>query len=108
MSEGPPEFEGYACPVPLPPGDRIVLGHGSGGRLSHDLLTRLILPALGTAAPRHLDDSAVLQFGGETLAFTTNSHVVSPLFFPGGDIGRLAVCGTVNDSGHGRRAGRLP
>lgn len=97
MSEGPPEFEGYACPVPLPPGDRIVLGHGSGGRLSHDLLTRLILPALGAAAPRHLDDSAVLQFGGETLAFTTDSHVVSPLFFPGGDIGRLGVCGTVND-----------
>jgi hydrogenase expression/formation protein HypE len=97
MSDSPPDFEGYSCPVPFPPGDRVVLGHGSGGRLSRELLTRLFLPALGTAAPRHLDDSAVLQLGGETLAFTTDSHVVSPLFFPGGDIGRLAVCGTVND-----------
>jgi len=97
MSESAPDFEGYACPVPFPPGDRVVLGHGSGGRLSRDLLTRLFLPALGSAAPRLLDDSAVLQFGGELLAFTTDSHVVSPLFFPGGDIGRLAVCGTVND-----------
>jgi len=91
------EFEGYTCPVPLSPKDTIVLGHGSGGRLSHDLLKRLFLPELGKAAPRALDDSAVLTVGGEKLALTTDSHVVSPLFFPGGDIGKLAVCGTVND-----------
>ena len=91
------DFEGYACPVPLSPKDTIVLGHGSGGRLSHDLLKRLFLPELGKAAPRALDDSALLTIGGERLALTTDSHVVAPLFFPGGDIGRLAVCGTVND-----------
>jgi hydrogenase expression/formation protein HypE len=91
------DFEGYACPIPLQPGDTVVLGHGSGGKLSHDLLNRLFLPELGKAAPRALDDSAVLTVGGEKLALTTDSHVVAPLFFPGGDIGRLAVCGTVND-----------
>ncbi len=91
------DFEGYTCPVPLTPKDTVVLGHGSGGKLSHDLLKRLFLPELGKAAPRALDDSAVLTVGGERLALTTDSHVVAPLFFPGGDIGRLAVCGTVND-----------
>lgn len=91
------DFEGYTCPVPIRPRDTVVLGHGSGGKLSHDLVSRLFLPDLGKAAPRALDDSAVLTVGGERIALTTDSHVVSPLFFPGGDIGRLAVCGTVND-----------
>jgi hydrogenase expression/formation protein HypE len=97
MSDDDLDFEGYTCPVPLTPMDTVVLGHGSGGQLSHDLLKRLFLPELGKAAPRALDDSAVLIVGGEKLALTTDSHVVAPLFFPGGDIGRLAVCGTVND-----------
>jgi hydrogenase expression/formation protein HypE len=92
-----PDFEGWSCPLPLPPTDAVVMGHGSGGRLSHDLLTRLFLPEFGKAAPRALDDAAVLNLEGQRLALTTDSHVVSPLFFPGGDIGRLAVCGTVND-----------
>jgi len=91
------DFEGYTCPVLIQPKDTVVLGHGSGGKLSHDLLQRLFLPELGKAAPRALDDSAVLTLNGQRLAITTDSHVVSPLFFPGGDIGRLAVCGTVND-----------
>ena len=90
-------FEGYTCPVPIQPRDMIVLGHGSGGKLSHDLINRLFLPELGKAAPRALDDSAIVNLNGLRLAMTTDSHVVSPLFFPGGDIGRLAVCGTVND-----------
>lgn len=90
-------FEDYTCPLPLPPKDTVVLGHGSGGKMSHDLLTRLFLPDLGKAAPRALDDSAILDLAGGRLALTTDSHVVAPLFFPGGDIGRLAVCGTVND-----------
>jgi hydrogenase expression/formation protein HypE len=92
-----PDFEGYTCPLPIQPNDTVVLGHGSGGRLSHDLLNRLFLPKLGRAAPRTLDDSAVVNLDGHRLALTTDSHVVTPLFFPGGDIGRLAVCGTVND-----------
>jgi hydrogenase expression/formation protein HypE len=93
----PPTFDSLSCPLPLQPGERVVLGHGSGGRLSHDLLERLILPALGDCAPRSLDDSAIVESGPGSLAFTTDSYVVRPLFFPGGDIGRLAVCGTVND-----------
>ncbi len=97
MTDNTLDFEGYTCPVPIQPKDTVVLGHGSGGRLSHDLINRLFLPELGQAAPRALDDSAVLTIGGERLALTTDSHVVAPLFFPGGDIGRLAVCGTVND-----------
>jgi hydrogenase expression/formation protein HypE len=90
-------FEGYTCPVPIQPRDMIVLGHGSGGKLSHDLINRLFLPELGKAAPRALDDSAIVNINGQRIAMTTDSHVVSPLFFPGGDIGRLAICGTVND-----------
>lgn len=91
------DFEGYTCPLPIRPTDTVVLGHGSGGTLSHDLLKRLFLPDLGKAAPRALDDSAVIVMDGQRYAITTDSHVVSPLFFPGGDIGRLAICGTVND-----------
>lgn len=91
------DFEGYTCSVPFRQTDTVVLGHGSGGTLSHDLLTRLFLPELGKAAPRALDDAAVVMLDGERYAITTDSHVVSPLFFPGGDIGRLAICGTVND-----------
>lgn len=90
-------FEGLSCPAPLKPRDTVVLGHGSGGSLSHDLVNRLFLPGLGEAAPGSLDDSAVIAVDGARLALTTDSHVVSPLFFPGGDIGRLAICGTVND-----------
>ncbi|MBN2085676.1 MAG: hydrogenase expression/formation protein HypE [Anaerolineales bacterium] len=93
----PPNFESFSCPTPLHPGERIVLGHGSGGRLSRDLLERVILPALGDTAPRSLDDSAVVELAAGRAAFTTDSHVVRPLEFPGGDIGRLAVCGSVND-----------
>ena len=90
-------LEGAVCPAPLRPEERVILGHGSGGVLSRDLLQRLFLPGLGEAAPSSLDDAAVLETGGQRLAMTTDSHVVTPLFFPGGDIGRLAVCGTVND-----------
>lgn len=91
------DFEGYTCPVSIHPTDTVALGHGSGGILSRDLLNRLFLPELGKAAPRTLDDSAVVTIDGQSFALTTDSHVVAPLFFPGGDIGRLAICGTVND-----------
>lgn len=90
-------FAGYTCPLPIRPTETVILGHGSGGSLSRDLLNRLFLPELGKAAPRALDDSAVVVMDGQRYALTTDSHVVSPLFFPGGDIGRLAICGTVND-----------
>ena len=92
-----PDFDSYSCPLPLHPDERVVLGHGSGGRLSRDLLERVILPALGDSAPPALDDAAVVEGSSGPLAFSTDSYVVRPRFFPGGDIGRLAVCGTVND-----------
>jgi hydrogenase expression/formation protein HypE len=77
-------------------GDKIMLAHGSGGRLAHELVERTFVEALDNPMLARLDDSAVAEFSG-WLAFTTDSYVVSPIFFPGGDIGRLAVCGTVND-----------
>jgi hydrogenase expression/formation protein HypE len=75
---------------------RILLAHGSGGRLSHELIEKRLAPKLSNEFLDKMDDSAVLNVKGR-LAFTTDSYVVSPVFFPGGDIGKLAVCGTVND-----------
>src|SRR5215471_18742588 len=88
---------GGSCPLPLPHHDHIVLGHGSGGKLSAELLERVFLPAFRNDYLDKLDDQAVLQIGNARLAFTTDSFVVTPIFFPGGDIGRLAINGTVND-----------
>jgi len=76
--------------------DRILLAHGSGGQLMHDLIKKSFVSTLGNPILEKLDDSAVFDLKGR-LAFTTDSYVVSPIFFPGGDIGKLAVCGTVND-----------
>jgi hydrogenase expression/formation protein HypE len=76
--------------------DTILLAHGSGGKLSHDLVAKEFLPFLANPALDKLDDSAVFEASGR-LAFTTDGYVVNPIFFPGGDIGKLAVCGTVND-----------
>jgi hydrogenase expression/formation protein HypE len=76
--------------------ETILLAHGSGSRLSHELIEKNLLPSLTNPLLAKLDDSAVFDLGGR-LAFTTDSYVVSPIFFPGGDIGKLAVCGTVND-----------
>lgn len=75
----------------------ILLGHGSGGRLSHELIQHIMLPAFANPALAELHDGARLSLGGAKLAFSTDSYVVKPRFFPGGDIGKLAVCGTVND-----------
>ena len=87
----------FVCPAPLGTHDRIVLGHGSGGTLSAQLLQDIFLPLFGNPVLDRLDDQAVLEIGGSQIAFTTDSFVVKPLFFPGGDIGSLAVHGTVND-----------
>lgn len=91
-------MEGPVCPVPLSHHQQIVMGHGSGGKMSHDLVERLFLPRFDNPALLAGDDAAVVSLpDGTRLAFSTDAHVVWPLFFPGGDIGRLAVCGTVND-----------
>jgi hydrogenase expression/formation protein HypE len=92
-----PNFQGFVCPLPLRDYPRIVLGHGSGGRLSADLIQHLFVPLFDNPALAGLNDQAVLDVGGLRLAFTTDSFVVNPLFFPGGDIGSLAVHGTIND-----------
>jgi len=76
--------------------DKILLAHGSGGKLAHDLIEKSFVRALANPLLAPLDDSAVVELSGR-LAFTTDSYVVSPIFFPGGNIGKLAVCGTVND-----------
>ena len=98
---------GFNCPVPVPDDeDRITLAHGEGGRLSRRLVREHILCRLGNETLLRLEDSANLMLpptftngdqSSASLAFTTDGYTVSPLFFPGGDIGRLAVFGTVND-----------
>ncbi len=91
-------MEGLVCPIPLSHNEQIVMGHGSGGKMSHDLVARMFLPSFDNPALRAGDDAGVVQPNMcSRLAISTDSHVVAPLFFPGGDIGRLAVCGTVND-----------
>jgi hydrogenase expression/formation protein HypE len=86
------------CPVPLPHKTEITIGHGGGGRLTQDLIDSVFRPAFANTALEAQHDGAQLAFpGGGRLAFTTDAHVVSPLFFPGGDIGKIAVNGTVND-----------
>jgi hydrogenase expression/formation protein HypE len=77
--------------------DKILLAHGSGGKLTHDLIRQVFLSQFSNPLLAPLDDSAKVFNGEGILAFTTDSYVVNPLFFPGGDIGKLAVCGTVND-----------
>lgn len=96
MADPVPDVEGWTCPVPLRDSPTVVMGHGGGGQLSADLVEHLFVPALG-ASPSGLADSAVLTLGGARLAFSTDTFVVRPLFFPGGSIGDLAVNGTVND-----------
>ena len=92
------DFEGWTCPLPLRDYPRVVLGHGGGGRLSGELIEHIFLPAFANDTLAALGDSARIETpASHRLAFTTDSFVVSPLFFRGGDIGSLAVNGTVND-----------
>jgi len=103
MTDSAADIEGLVCPLPLPHNERIVLGHGSGGRMSYELISKTFLPQFDNPILRVADDAASLILSAHDasfssrLAVSTDSHVVTPLFFPGGDIGRLAICGTVND-----------
>ena len=92
------------CPAPLPAKDTVLLGHGSGGKLSAELIRDVFLPSLTNEVLARLDDQAIVNIHGQRLALTTDSFVVKPLFFPGGDIGSLAVHGTVNDLAMGGAA----
>ncbi len=90
-------LSGGSCPLPILDHPQIVLGHGSGGKLTHQLLDKLVLPQFSNELldPQH--DGAILPVHGGRIAVSTDSFVVNPIFFPGGDIGKLAVHGTVND-----------
>jgi hydrogenase expression/formation protein HypE len=88
---------GQACPIPIADYPEVLLAHGGGGRLTNDLVERMFVPAFANQALGARHDGARLEVGALRLAFSTDSYVVRPLFFPGGDIGTLAVNGTVND-----------
>lgn len=91
----PPAFG--SCPLPITDHKEVVLPHGSGGKLSQQLIQKMILPSFKNELLQPLHDGAIFSIGNTRLAFSTDSFVVSPLFFPGGDIGDLAINGTVND-----------
>jgi hydrogenase expression/formation protein HypE len=97
MAESPQNEFTLHCPLPLPSDARVVLAHGGGGKLSQRLLEQIFYPAFRNPALEARHDGAIVEAGGARLAFTTDSYVVRPLVFPGGNIGDLAVNGTVND-----------
>jgi hydrogenase expression/formation protein HypE len=98
MSEPTVSIEGAVCAPPLTHNEQIVMGHGAGGRMSHQLIQKAFMSAFDNPALRAGDDAARVESNlHANLAISTDAHVVFPLFFPGGDIGKLAVCGTVND-----------
>jgi hydrogenase expression/formation protein HypE len=96
-TDGDLDFENWTCPVPLRDTPFVVMGHGGGGAMSGELVEHLFRPAFGAAGTDELGDCAVVRVGDTRLAFSTDSYVVKPMFFPGGSIGDLAVNGTVND-----------
>lgn len=87
----------FSCPIPLQQYPTVLLAHGGGGRLMHQLIEQMFVPTFSNPTLNVRHDAAALTLSGQKLAFTTDSYVVRPLFFPGGDIGTLAVYGTVND-----------
>lgn len=91
-----PEFN-LSCPIPIAQYPNVLLAHGSGGKLMHALIEKMMVPAFGNPLLETRHDGAILNLDAARIAFTTDSYVVRPLFFPGGDIGQLAVNGTVND-----------
>ncbi len=93
----PPTFDGFTCPIPLADYPRVLLAHGGGGTLTQHLIERMFVPAFANDQLESLHDGAILPVGRGLLAVSTDSFVIDPIFFPGGDIGSLAVHGTVND-----------
>jgi hydrogenase expression/formation protein HypE len=97
MTDHKPDIDGYSCPVPIARYNQVLLAHGGGGKLTHELIEKLFVPEFHNPTLEQLHDGAMLTVGAERLAFSTDGYVVRPLFFPGGNIGELAVNGTVND-----------
>lgn len=88
---------GLSCPIPIQQYPQVLLAHGGGGKLTQQLIARMFLPQFRNEMLESLHDGAVMSVGNTRLAFSTDSYVISPIFFPGGTIGELAVNGTVND-----------
>jgi hydrogenase expression/formation protein HypE len=88
---------GFSCPLPITEYKHVLLAHGGGGKLSHQLIQKMFASQFHNALLEPLHDGAIFSVGGTRLAFSTDSFVINPIFFPGGDIGKLAVTGTVND-----------
>ncbi len=97
MTDETVNIEGAVCAPPLTHNEQIVMGHGAGGRMSHQLIQKAFMSAFDNPALQAGDDAALVLPTNGKLSISTDAHVVFPLFFPGGDIGKLAVCGTVND-----------
>jgi hydrogenase expression/formation protein HypE len=91
------DFTGFHCPIPIEQYPQVLLAHGGGGRLMHQLIEKMFLPVFRNPRLESRHDGAIIEHATAKIAFTTDSYVVRPLFFPGGDIGTLAVNGTVND-----------
>jgi hydrogenase expression/formation protein HypE len=96
QTQTPHEFS-LSCPIPIQNYPQVLMAHGGGGKLMHQLIGKMFLPAFRNSLSASEHDATVFEVGGQRLAFTTDSYVVRPLFFPGGDVGSLAVHGTVND-----------
>jgi hydrogenase expression/formation protein HypE len=96
MSDSDPSFN-LSCPFPIEDYPQVIMAHGGGGKMTHDLIQKMFLSAFGNSIANQQLDGAVFEAPGQTLVMSTDSHVISPLFFPGGDIGSLAVYGTTND-----------
>ncbi|MEN2998730.1 MAG: hydrogenase expression/formation protein HypE [Brevinematia bacterium] len=87
----------FECPTPIPSTERIRLGHGSGGRLTSSLIEKVFLPLFSNEYLDKLHDGAIIELPSSKIAFSTDSYVITPIFFPGGDIGKLSITGTIND-----------
>ncbi|HTY37476.1 MAG TPA: hydrogenase expression/formation protein HypE [Bacteroidota bacterium] len=97
QSDGIDFAMGLACPIPISDYPQIMMAHGGGGKLSQQIVQKMIVPQFRNELLNPLHDGAVFPLGGSTFAFSTDSYVINPIFFPGGSIGELAVNGTVND-----------
>jgi len=96
MNKDKKEFS-YSCPIPITDYKKVLLGHGSGGTLSKQLIEKIFVDTFDNEYLRRGHDSSVVNIGNARIAFTTDSYVVSPIFFPGGNIGSLSIHGTIND-----------
>lgn len=92
-----PKIQAFSCPIPFSEHERVLLAHGGGGRLTQQMISKMFVPQFKNECLDAMHDGAIFSINGVRIAFSTDSYVINPIFFPGGDIGELAVNGTVND-----------